>query len=587
MAVGMDSPANCILYIRFSTKRQESGASRERQLEDCYAYADRQGWTVTRVVEDLGRSAWSGHHLNGGNLGKLADEIRAGEIPQGTIILTEKLDRLSRMESRVTRRWMEDMTDAGVMFATVTPGKLYDRDTFGGSRLTDFLEILLGAKAANDYSENLSDKVTDGWEKKLKREKTDLITRKVPGWITVTKDGDRVCNEHAATVVKIYQLAADGRGVRMIAKRLNDDKVPTWGRTSTWDQSNVRFVLTSPAAEGDYLSGGANPGRVKNAGVFHPGYYERAVPADLVAKARAQLAGRKLTGGRETGKAVNLFSGLIVCDHCGARMYLRSLPNKTRVYQCSAANQRRGCPHNETFRYEPFEEAALDVVLTRALDDRHFRRPDDSLSLVHQVAAQQKAIADADLLAKNAYAIYLKHPDNQMAEDQFNELSAALKTAKAALAPLEDALAKARGWVSPAEHARRVMEIRDAIASPDKVIREAARLKVMDALKGVVAEVRCNAVDTQRGEPERTFALTLVGGMIGVKFDNNGMVIADYDLTKNLEVVTLPDGTAVDMAPGLRAGMLGGDQRLENALDAVLRRQEAAASSSSFTGARA
>ena len=277
---------------------------------------------------------------------------------------------------------------------------------------------------------------------------------------------------------------------------------------------------------------------------------------------------------------MNLFSGLIHCDHCGSRMYLRTLPNKSRVYQCSAANQRRGCPHNETFRYEPFEAAALDVVLTRALDDRHFRRPDDSLTLVHQVAAQKKAIADADIMASNAYAIYLKHPDNPMAEERFNELSEALKTAKAALPALEDALAKARGWVSPAEHARRVMEIRDAIASPDKVTRETARLKVMDALKGVVADVRCDAVDTQRGEPERTFSLTLVGGMIGAKFDNAGNIIAEYDLTENLTTVTLNDGTEVDMAPGLRAAMLGGDPKLEATLDAVLRRQEAAASSS-------
>ncbi|MDZ4370934.1 MAG: recombinase family protein, partial [Phenylobacterium sp.] len=69
----MNAPANCILYIRFSTKRQETGASRERQLEDCHAYAARQGWNVTRLIEDLGRSAWSGDHLNSGNLGTLAN----------------------------------------------------------------------------------------------------------------------------------------------------------------------------------------------------------------------------------------------------------------------------------------------------------------------------------------------------------------------------------------------------------------------------------------------------------------------------------------------------------------------------------
>jgi len=578
---------DCILYFRFSTKRQENGDSLQRQQHDCRAFALRKGWNVIDEIEDKGRSAWTGDHLNSGNLGKLADRTRAGEISPGTIICVEKLDRLSRQPVKKTRRWLEDMTDAGVLFATVSPDKLYDEASFDGKNLADSLEVLIGAKAANDYSENLSDKVGKAWGRKLNLEDGPLITRKVPGWIDITEDGRLVCNHHAATVRKIYQLAADGLGVRMIAKRLNDDKVPTWGRTSTWDQSNARYCLTSPAAEGDYLSGGNNPGRVKTPGIFHPGYYERAVPAELVAKARAQLAGRKLTGGRESGKAVNLFSGLIVCDHCESRMYLRTLPNNTRAYQCSNANQHRGCPYNQTFRYDPFEKAALDVVLTRALDDRHFKRPDDSLSLVHQVANQKKAIADADTMASNAYAIYLKHPDNPMAEARFNELSEALKTATAKLEPLEQALAKARGWVSPAEHASRVMEMRDAIASPDKATREAARLKVMDALKGVVAEVRCAYEDRGGGEPEKTFSLTLAGGMIGAKFDNSGNIIAEYDLTKNLTTVTLSDGTEVDMNAPIRAGMLNGDEKANAVLDAVIRRQDAAASSSSLTGAKA
>lgn len=544
-----------IQYVRWSSKRQEKGDSLERQQADCRTFALNKGWTIVEEVIDKGRSAWTGDHLNSGNLGKLADRIRGGELPSGTIILVEKLDRLSRLPPKKTRRWLEDMTEAGAIFATVSPDKLYDAASFDGNNLMDFLEVLMGAKAANDYSENLSHKVGASWGRKIALEKGPLITRKVPGWIDVDKAGVMSLNHHHHTVRRIYQLAADGLGVRAINKKFNDEGVPAWGRVDAWNPSNVRHVLVTPSVEGDYLSGGVNPHRVKNPGVFHPGYYPRAVPADLVAKARAKMAGRMLTGGRESSKAVNLFSGLIICDRCESRMYLRSLPNGSRVYQCSNANQRRGCPHNKVMNYDAFEQAALDAVLKHALDDRFFKQPEQSLNLVHAVADQKKVISDKETLAANAYTIYLKHPDNPMAEARFNEVSTELADAKAHLTTLEEALGKARGWVSPAEHAQRVLEVRDAISSPEKATREAARLKVMDALKGVVFEVRCDP-------DERTFAMSLVGNAIGYKFDHEGNTIASFDLTKN-------------MTEDYRNGITALNPTTEAMLDAVIARRDA------------
>ena len=79
------------------------------------------GWKVARIVEDLGKSAWKAeNHLTHGNLGRFAQEVRDGLVPAGTVLVVEKLDRLSRQEPRTTQRWMEDICEAGLKIATVS-----------------------------------------------------------------------------------------------------------------------------------------------------------------------------------------------------------------------------------------------------------------------------------------------------------------------------------------------------------------------------------------------------------------------------------------------------------------------------------
>src|SRR4051812_29685222 len=97
------------IYIRFSDKRQERGASRERQREVCTRYCEGNGLPVTEVIEDLGRSAWAGAHLDSGNLGRFTARVRAGEIAAGSVLVVEKLDRLSRQEPLTTLSWLGDM----------------------------------------------------------------------------------------------------------------------------------------------------------------------------------------------------------------------------------------------------------------------------------------------------------------------------------------------------------------------------------------------------------------------------------------------------------------------------------------------
>lgn len=557
---------NAIIYIRFSTPKQERGDSKERQMADCLAFCERNGWVVSEIVEDLGLSAWKGDHLTTGALGKFANRVRSGEIPAGTILVCEKLDRLSRLEPRKTQRWMEDLTELGLKIATVDGGRVYDDESLRSNLMQTF-EILMSGKLAHDYSNNLSGRVSNAWKNKIESGDTKLITRKLPGWMKVENGRPVLIDERVETVRLIYQMAADGLGVRAIGNKLNDRMIPTWGRADGWSPSVVNVILKSVAVEGDYLAGGNNPGRVKNAGHFIAGYYPRAVDADLVEKARAKMGERKLTGGRLRASAVNLFSGMIYCGGCRSRMYLRSVPGGRRVYQCHRAHQRRGCDRNQTFDHAAFENACLDEVLKLAMDDRFFQRPTETLALVNAVADLKKQIADLDRQAANVVAAIARMGGNEFLEADLTRVGAEKVKTVSALSETENNLAKARGWASPAEHAKRVLEIREAINDPDQTVREAARHKVMDALKGVITMVECDM------EPERTFTVILVGGGHAIKFDNEGRKIAEVDITGQLRPMLVTRDGRVEDWDRLRGGLTGGDPKRGAELDAYLRRK--------------
>lgn len=68
------------VYIRFSTPKQGRGDSRDRQLRDARAYCERQGWNIVEVVEDPGRSAYKGDHLNSGSLGKIVKNLNDAKL---------------------------------------------------------------------------------------------------------------------------------------------------------------------------------------------------------------------------------------------------------------------------------------------------------------------------------------------------------------------------------------------------------------------------------------------------------------------------------------------------------------------------
>lgn len=290
------------IYIRFSTPRQEHGSSKDRQLEDCRAFAERKGWDVIDVVEDLGRSAWKGDHLKSGKLGKFAARIFDGDVAPGVIIV-ENLDRLSRQKPRVTQRWMEDICDRGFKIASVKGDKVYDATSLE-ENIMDILDVLYQGKAANDYVETLSRRVKSSYKSRLEKARSEgtPISTAGPAWLEPISEPPwwRPRPYHKRIITDIFNMAIDGKPPWSIAIALNERGEKSF-TGKAWERTAIVKIIRNRAIEGDYVVGEGKS--QKPTGEVLVGYYgEPLLPLTVINEARTMLDRRSTKGsGRNSG----------------------------------------------------------------------------------------------------------------------------------------------------------------------------------------------------------------------------------------------------------------------------------------------
>lgn len=507
------------VYIRFSTPRQEQGSSRERQEADCRAFAERMGWNIVEVVSDLGRSAWKGDHLSKGQLGKLKKRIDDGEIPQGSVLVVEELDRLSRQRARVTKRWIEQVCDAGISIASANGGGVYNAANLDENLLA-LMEILLKAQAAWEYAERLSRRSKASYEKRKReaRENNTAIHTIGPAWLKAVGKRPNIVWEPIPERVKIvremFDLTVAGVPPWTIARTFNERGMPSFSG-GKWERTYIVKALRSPAIEGDFVVGeGKNS---KPTGEVYRGYYgEPIVPLDVVAKARVTLDSRRRGSGRNSGEVRNLFGQKVRCGCCGGRMMM--VGYQSRYLTCYEAARGNGCDHRTSYKYRPFEKAALDEVLHLALDERFFRQAQKSNHLTLEIAEVDKAIKAAMAKAESAYDMW-DRSKSQIAERRFHEAEALVTELQAKLANLNDELTQAQGAATAEAHLERVFAVRDALNHSQDDVRLPARLRVSEALQGLIDWIACAR---HRVDGEKVITMVALGGAHSMVFDNEG-----------------------------------------------------------------
>src|SRR4051794_7179131 len=100
-AKSVAQPALAYSYIRFSSPQQAEGDSLRRQHELRDAWLKRSGARLdtSLTLRDEGVSGFTGSHRTNPDRHALAaflDLVKKGRIPQGSFLVVESLDRLSR-----------------------------------------------------------------------------------------------------------------------------------------------------------------------------------------------------------------------------------------------------------------------------------------------------------------------------------------------------------------------------------------------------------------------------------------------------------------------------------------------------------
>jgi site-specific DNA recombinase len=209
---------------------------------------------------------------------------------------------------------------------------------------------------SNSRSEEVREKVKSALRRKAVR--GEVLGRPPYGYRVGPRNRLEVVDDEAVVVRYIFRLYLhDGLGIRLIARRLNEEGLRT-RRNRAWSMVSIRDILRNRAYLGTY----------QRLGVRVPGTHPALVSPDDFRRVQERLSDRR-TNFSPRKVSGFLLSGLVVCDNCGNRMigvsrrqsWTRRSDGSSQVasyryYQCESRTNQGICSYN-TQRADELEEA--------------------------------------------------------------------------------------------------------------------------------------------------------------------------------------------------------------------------------------
>ena len=354
--------ATAYSYLRFSSPEQAKGDSLRRQTEARdHWLADHPGVALdkTLTMTDAGRSAFRREKWDTYALARFVDHVKSGRVEKGSYLLVENLDRLSREDAGDAVELFLSIVNRGVTVVQLMPVVMeFKRPVNTMSLMFAIVELSRG----HSESAAKSIRITAVWDNKRKHAATQVVTRKLPGWVRCEDSKLKLDQEKAATVRRVFDMAVKDLGCLTIAKRLNAERVPVIGRKSckgkdvVWSTSNVFTLLKSRAAFGEYQPHKGVPGNRQPIGAPIPHYYPAAIDETTFYAAQEAMKRRTTLKGRR-GNQVNLFTGLLRDARDGGTMtYKKNGNGRGPAIVPVAANAGKGAPYM-SFPAIPLEQA--------------------------------------------------------------------------------------------------------------------------------------------------------------------------------------------------------------------------------------
>ena len=386
------------LYARVSSLAQDVELSISAQLNALRKTALERGWEVVREYVD---EAESGKTANRPVFQQMISEALSDSKPFVAIVVW-KLNRFAR-NRRDSIIYKSMLRNHGLDVISI-------HEPMDSSPAGNMMEGVIET-VDEFYSASLAEDVTRGMREAASRK--FWVNSHVPyGYLRVkVQDGSRQRNrleidDDKATVVRhIFESAKAGIGTKEIGHRLNNDGVPS-PAGKRWGRSMVHRILTNPVYKGTLVFGenGEHHRRTK----MEPVRVDNAVPA-IVSQAefdaiQAQLRSRAPSRlhPRRTSSSY-LFSGLLRCGECDARMVGKSAKSGAyHYYVCGSADRSgssscsaRPVPKNK------IEQAVLlrilNVVLYEPNLERLIELTNDELKTKQRSSQARLRVIEADL----------------------------------------------------------------------------------------------------------------------------------------------------------------------------------------------
>ncbi len=497
-------------YLRFSDPRQASGSSADRQLQ----YA--QSWAAARELEldqslslkDEGLSAYHQRHVKQGALGAFLRAVDDGRIPEGSVLIVEGLDRLSRAEPIQAQAQLAQIINAGLTVVTASDGREYNRASLKAQPM-DLVYSLLVMIRAHEESDTKSKRVKaairrhcEGWVAGSYR---GLVRNgKDPQWLRWNGEAWEFIPERHEAVLAALALYRQGVGATRAVKILREQghMLTDWGIAG---QQLYRLVRL-PALRG-----------VKRVSVDGEDYlleeYYPRVLSDEEFSELQELASQRYRR-RGKGDIVGIVTGIGIttCGYCGTALVAQNLMSRAksdgsledghRRLHCTSYSKNYGCSAGGSCSVVPVERALLSYCSDQMNLQRLFEPADDVQSTMMRLIAARRAIQETERQIQRITEALL-------ADDSSSPPLTFLRKAR----ELEESLAQQRAGVEALEreqasqcmqHMPAGAEIWEELAGKalamDANARDQLRQLVLDTFRQIIVYMRGVMPDGRKGE---------------------------------------------------------------------------------------
>ena len=356
------------LYLRMSRDAEARGLGIGRQRKDGEALATRLGWPIVREYSDNDLSASKYSHKPRQGYSQMLQDLQEGVI---NAVVVYDQDRLVRQPKEL-EELLEVCDRTRAWHIAAVSGEIDVRNS------DDLFRARILAAVHAKESDNIS--------RRVRRKQQELAERGQPHGgprrYGYRLDFTAVETDEATIIQELARRTLAGESLASLCRELNDRAIPT-AAGGRWSPATLRRILIGPHLAGLRVYGE----------LLYPAAWPAILSEETHHALRALLTDPQRTTSR-MHPTRHLWSGFLVCGHCGMRMYAYYRQAKTRAVKTLRCHRKLGGCGRLARSAEPIEtflEAAVFEIVRHPAFAHYLTRrgalPDERSELLEDIRA--------------------------------------------------------------------------------------------------------------------------------------------------------------------------------------------------------